>query len=169
VTEHAQEVSRGDRFEFGANWVHFLSVLNEDRIGQAESLREMLGVSHLEGKRFLDTGSSSGLFSLAARRLGAAIRSSYYDPESVGCTQELKRRYFAGDSQWLIQEGFGVGSELPGPSRAVLMWCIAGVSCITPAQGGSFGQCGSFGCRWWEVRAGSVDGHRSMGDAKVTV
>ncbi len=48
VTEHAQEVSRGNQFEFGANWARFLSVLNEDRIAQAEqSLREMLGVSHL--------------------------------------------------------------------------------------------------------------------------
>jgi hypothetical protein len=57
VTMHATEVSRGDRFEFGANWVDFLSVLNEDRIAQAEqSLRKMLRVSHLEGKRFLDIG-----------------------------------------------------------------------------------------------------------------
>lgn len=103
---HATEVSRGDRFEFGANWVRFLSVLNKDRIAQAqESLREMLGVSHLHGKRLLDFGSGSGLFSLAARRLGAAVHSFDYDPKSVGCTQELKRRYVAGDSQWLIEEG----------------------------------------------------------------
>ncbi len=106
MTEHAQEVSVGKRFEFGANWTRFLSVLNEDRIAQAEkSLREMLGVSHLQGKRFLDIGSGSGLFSLAARRLGAVVHSFDYDPKSVGCTQELKRRYFSGDSLWLIEEG----------------------------------------------------------------
>ena len=105
VTAHATEVSRGDRFEFGANWARFLSVLNEDRIAQAEkSLREMLDVSDLHGRRFLDIGSGSGLFSLAARRLGAAVHSFDYDPKSVGCTQELKRRYFPGDSQWLIEE-----------------------------------------------------------------
>ncbi len=103
---HATEVSRGDRFEFGANWARFLSVLNEGRIAQAEkSLREMLGVSDLPDKRFLDVGSGSGLFSLAARRLGAVVHSFDYDPKSVGCTQELKRRYFPGDSQWLIEEG----------------------------------------------------------------
>ena len=106
MTAHATEVSRGDRFEFGANWARFLSVLNQDRIAQAEkSLREMLEVSDLQDKRFLDVGSGSGLFSLAARRLGAAVHSFDYDPKSVGCTQELKRRYFPEDSQWLIEEG----------------------------------------------------------------
>ena len=106
MTMHATEVARGDRFEFGANWTRFLSVLNEDRIAQAEqSLREMLGVSHLQDKRFLDIGSGSGLFSLVARRLGVVVHSFDYDPKSVGCTQELKRRYFPGDNQWLIEEG----------------------------------------------------------------
>ena len=106
MTAHATEVSRGDRFEFGANWARFLSLVNEDRIAQAEnSLRGMLGVSDLQSKRFLDIGSGSGLFSLAARRLGAAVHSFDYDPKSVGCSQELKRRYFAGDGQWLIEEG----------------------------------------------------------------
>ncbi|MDQ3776535.1 MAG: class I SAM-dependent methyltransferase [Pseudomonadota bacterium] len=106
MTAHAQEASRGDRFEFGANWARFLSLVNEDRIAQAEnSLKDMLGVSNLQGKRFLDIGSGSGLFSLAARRLGGVVHSLDYDPKSVGCTQELKRRYFAGDGLWLIEKG----------------------------------------------------------------
>jgi 2-polyprenyl-3-methyl-5-hydroxy-6-metoxy-1,4-benzoquinol methylase len=106
VTTHAIEIYRGARFEFGANWARFLSLVNEERIAQAEnSLKDMLGVSNLQGKRFLDIGSGSGLFSLAARRLGAAVHSFDYDPKSVGCTQELKRRYFSGDGQWLIEEG----------------------------------------------------------------
>ena len=58
MTGHATEVARGERFEFGANWTRFLNVLNDDRIHQAEkSLREMLGVSDLKDKRFLDIGS----------------------------------------------------------------------------------------------------------------
>ena len=106
MTEHATEVSRGERFEFGANWARFLELLNDERIGRAEkSLCEMLGVSDLEGKSFLDIGSGSGLFSLAARRLGATVHSFDYDPKSVACTRELKRRYFPDDPRWIVEEG----------------------------------------------------------------
>lgn len=94
------------RFQFGENWRRFLSVLNDERIAEAErSLREMLGVVDLEGKSFLDIGSGSGLFSLAARRLGARVYSFDYDTESVACTQELKHRYFAGDMDWTVERG----------------------------------------------------------------
>src|SRR6058998_2980585 len=64
----------------------------------------MLGVPHLNGRAFLDAGSGSGLFSLAARRLGARVHSFDYDPQSVACTLELKRRYFAGDENWKAEE-----------------------------------------------------------------
>ena len=95
------------RFRFGRNWRHFLSVLNDTRIRSAEaSLRELLGVSSLEGRTFLDIGSGSGLFSLAAMRLGAARVSSFdYDNDSVECARELRRRYFANREQWMIQQG----------------------------------------------------------------
>jgi 2-polyprenyl-6-hydroxyphenyl methylase/3-demethylubiquinone-9 3-methyltransferase len=103
---HAREVSRGDRFEFGRNWSRFLEHLNDERIARAEhSLAGMLDVRTLAGKRFLDIGSGSGLFSLAARRLGAIVHSFDYDPMSVACTQELKRRYFAGDPCWTVEQG----------------------------------------------------------------
>jgi 2-polyprenyl-6-hydroxyphenyl methylase/3-demethylubiquinone-9 3-methyltransferase len=102
----ATEVSKGDRFEFGKNWEKFLAVLNDDRIKEAEdSLRKMLGYKTLSGKTFLDIGSGSGLFSLVARRLGAVVYSFDYDPHSVNCTQELKRRYFHGDTNWTVGRG----------------------------------------------------------------
>ncbi|MEO5672873.1 MAG: 50S ribosomal protein L11 methyltransferase, partial [Ramlibacter sp.] len=86
-TAHQPEVASGERFEFGANWAQFLKVLNDERIALAEqSLRNMLGVDTLKGRRFLDIGSGSGLFSLAARRLGASVHSFDYDPQSVACT-----------------------------------------------------------------------------------
>jgi 2-polyprenyl-6-hydroxyphenyl methylase/3-demethylubiquinone-9 3-methyltransferase len=64
----------------------------------------MLEVEDLCGKRFLDVGSGSGLFSLAARRLGASVYSFDYDPQSVACTSELKSRYFPHDNLWTIEE-----------------------------------------------------------------
>jgi 2-polyprenyl-3-methyl-5-hydroxy-6-metoxy-1,4-benzoquinol methylase len=100
------EARKAARFEFGKNWLRFLSLLNQERISEAEkSLKDMLGVDNLNGKSFLDIGSGSGLFSLAARRLGARVHSFDYDPESVECTQELKRRYFLHDPNWRIEQG----------------------------------------------------------------
>lgn len=69
-----QEISSVERFEFGKNWVRFLRNLNEKRITVARrSLQEMLGMESLSGRRFLDVGSGSGLFSLAAWQLGAQV------------------------------------------------------------------------------------------------
>ncbi len=102
---HAREVRRGERFTFGRNWARFLTTLSDERISRAEnSLNVMLNVSSLEGQRFLDAGSGSGLFSLAARNLGATVHSFDFDPQSVACTEELKRRYYSGDLQWTIEQ-----------------------------------------------------------------
>jgi 2-polyprenyl-6-hydroxyphenyl methylase/3-demethylubiquinone-9 3-methyltransferase len=106
VAIHAQEVSAGERFEFGANWRRFLSTLSDERIATAErSLQAMLRIDRLDGRRFLDAGSGSGLFSLAARRLGATVVSFDYDPMSVACTTELKSRYLPSDPHWDVFEG----------------------------------------------------------------
>jgi 2-polyprenyl-3-methyl-5-hydroxy-6-metoxy-1,4-benzoquinol methylase len=94
------------RFEFGRNWALFLESLDDSRIRQAEeSLRDMLEAPDLAGKSFLDIGSGSGLFSLAARRLGARVVSFDYDPQSVACTSELRRRYFPDDARWTVEQG----------------------------------------------------------------
>jgi len=100
------EIESGDRFTFGANWASFLNTLDDDRISAAEgSLREWLGVTDLKGLRFVDVGCGSGLFSLAARRLGARVHSFDFDPQSVGCARVLRDRYFRGDTDWMIDEG----------------------------------------------------------------
>ena len=101
---YKDEVQRGERFEFGQNWREFLKTLDDERIAIAESsLKEMLGKESLEGLSFLDIGSGSGLFSLAARRLGARVHSFDYDPESVACTEELRQRYFPEDDDWVVE------------------------------------------------------------------
>ena len=95
-----------DRFAFGRNWLQFLTVLDEERIQRAEtSLLSMLKERTLEGRRFLDIGSGSGLFSLAARRLGAYVHSFDLDPESVHCALELRRRYCQAAGNWRIEQG----------------------------------------------------------------
>ncbi|MBI4293877.1 MAG: class I SAM-dependent methyltransferase [Betaproteobacteria bacterium] len=104
--DHAAEIAKGQRFDFGANWLQFLDVLDESRIDRAMvSLKAMLRSTDLTGKSFLDAGSGSGLFSLAARKLGASVHSFDYDPQSVACTVELKRRYFPDDANWKVEEG----------------------------------------------------------------
>lgn len=100
------QVDATTRFEFGANWSQFLHLVDEERIVAAErSLQEMLGVTDLNGKKFLDIGSGSGLFSLAARRLGASVVSFDYDNNSVACAEELRQRYLPGDRSWRIEQG----------------------------------------------------------------
>lgn len=104
--QHNEEVEKGERFEFGKNWSNFLTLLNEERIETAEaSLRQMLEMDDLSGKTFLDIGSGSGLFSLAARRLGAKVHSFDFDSNSFGCTTELRRRYFENDANWKVEQG----------------------------------------------------------------
>jgi 2-polyprenyl-6-hydroxyphenyl methylase/3-demethylubiquinone-9 3-methyltransferase len=110
--EHAREVAQGERFEFGKNWSKFLALLNDQRIAEAEaSLKKMLECEDLTGKSFLDIGSGSGLFSLAARRLGARVHSFDYDPHSVACTAELRRRYFPDDAAWTVQSGSALDAD----------------------------------------------------------
>jgi 2-polyprenyl-3-methyl-5-hydroxy-6-metoxy-1,4-benzoquinol methylase len=103
---HAQEIDSGERFQFGCNWSQFLKSLTEEQLGRAEeSLKQMLDVESLHNRSFLDIGSGSGLFSLAAHRLGARVLSFDYDPHSFASTAELRRRYFPEDTQWRVEQG----------------------------------------------------------------
>lgn len=96
----------GKRFGFGKNWEHFLNTLDDQRIEEAKkSLGDWLGEDDLSGKTFLDMGSGSGLFSLAARMMGATVKSFDYDRDSVDCTRTLKDRYFKNDAEWEVEQG----------------------------------------------------------------
>jgi 2-polyprenyl-3-methyl-5-hydroxy-6-metoxy-1,4-benzoquinol methylase len=93
-------------FAFGDNWKRFLTSVDEARVSQAEiSLQRLLQIESLADCRFLDAGSGSGLFSLAASRLGAAVVSLDVDADSVACAKELKRRHGGGSAQWEIFRG----------------------------------------------------------------
>jgi 2-polyprenyl-6-hydroxyphenyl methylase/3-demethylubiquinone-9 3-methyltransferase len=110
--DHSDEVARGERFEFGRNWASFLRVLTPERVANAErSLAAMLGRERLDGLRFLDIGSGSGLSSLCARNLGAEVVSFDYDPQSVACTAELRRRRDPEDAGWTVTSGSVLDEE----------------------------------------------------------
>jgi SAM-dependent methyltransferase len=101
-----REVKSGERFAFGKNWRNYLANLDEERIKEAEkSILTLLKLDNLEGKRLIDVGSGSGLFSLAARRRGAVVSSFDYDQESIECTNYLRSHYFPDDINWQIQQG----------------------------------------------------------------
>jgi 2-polyprenyl-3-methyl-5-hydroxy-6-metoxy-1,4-benzoquinol methylase len=171
MDQYTAEVAKGERFEFGKNWTWFLTVLNDRRIAEAEaSLKAYLRTESLAGRTFLDIGSGSGLFSLAARRLGAKVHSFDYDPHSVNCTRELKRRYFPDDADWKVE----TGSALDEPyvrslgkfdvvySWGVLhhtgnMWKALGIAAIPVKAGGDlfiaiYNDQGTPSRRWKKVK-----------------
>ena len=102
------------RFPFGRNWMNLVDAMSESRICGAErSLRELLGAEDLRGCRFLDAGSGSGLFSLAARRVGAEVHSFDFDEYSVACTRELEGQVLQWRSK--VDRGTCLGSGCPLP------------------------------------------------------
>ncbi|MBI2758552.1 MAG: class I SAM-dependent methyltransferase [Chloroflexi bacterium] len=86
-------------FKFGENWASFSRQLDEARIEEAvQSLTALFGEGALKDKSFLDMGCGSGLFSIAAARLGAQpVVGIDIDPLSV----DTSRRNAA---QWLGRE-----------------------------------------------------------------
>ena len=68
-------------------------------------MRKLLQRDTLNGVRFLDIGCGSGLFSLAARNLGATVHSFDFDAKAVECAQMLKAKYWQADAQWTIEQG----------------------------------------------------------------
>jgi 2-polyprenyl-6-hydroxyphenyl methylase/3-demethylubiquinone-9 3-methyltransferase len=164
-------IAGAERFAFGRNWARFLTVLDEQRIASAElSLLGMLGGDDLADRTFLDIGSGSGLFSLAARRLGARVRSFDYDPDSVACTRELKRRYFPADPDWLVTEGSALDQaflESLGTFDVVYSWGVLhhtgdlwralDLACLPVAPGGRlllaiYNDTGSQTARWKRIK-----------------
>jgi SAM-dependent methyltransferase len=94
-------------FSFGRNWQDFVErYLNSERERIAiASLVEFLQQKDLNNLDFLDIGCGSGLFSLAAYRLGAKrIVSVDVDPFSVECTARLHVS-IGSPRNWTVVQG----------------------------------------------------------------
>jgi 2-polyprenyl-6-hydroxyphenyl methylase/3-demethylubiquinone-9 3-methyltransferase len=76
------------RFKFGRNWAKFSNKLSrEQQLIANQSLVEIFGKDGLTEKSFLDIGSGSGIFSIAALQLGTSKVVAFdYDPTSVVTT-----------------------------------------------------------------------------------
>lgn len=82
-------------FEFGKNWQFYIEkYFNEEKVEEAKlSFLDFAGEDSIRNKSFVDVGCGSGLFSLAAYRLGASrIVSFDVDPFSVECCKRLRER-----------------------------------------------------------------------------
>jgi 2-polyprenyl-6-hydroxyphenyl methylase/3-demethylubiquinone-9 3-methyltransferase len=111
VSTTKAEIIAGERFAFGENWHDFVDLVDEPRIRAAvDSLSGPLGVRDLSERTFLDIGCGSGLFSLAAVRLGARVHSFDFDEMSVAAAEQLRRRY-APEGAWAIEQGSVLDDE----------------------------------------------------------
>lgn len=107
------------RFRFGRNWRKYLSTLTDADIEIAkQSLLTMVptpsgtnAAEAIRGKRFLDVGCGSGLFSLCARAAGCKVVSFDYDQDSVSCAEALRNRYYPGDTDWTVLQGSVLDTE----------------------------------------------------------
>jgi 2-polyprenyl-6-hydroxyphenyl methylase/3-demethylubiquinone-9 3-methyltransferase len=100
---------RSSHFEFGENWLSYSRTIDDERIARAEqSLQRLLQVD-LRGKSFLDIGSGSGLFSLAAMRLGARpVHAIDIDENSVAASRQLLEAR-APTSDWRVENIYHTG------------------------------------------------------------
>jgi SAM-dependent methyltransferase len=128
TTDKPRMAAPDDAFGFGRNWQRYVDEhLTPERIKIArESVEGLVGLD-LTGKYFMDVGSGSGLFSLAAYELGAGrIVSIDVDPDSVASTRNLRER--AGSPEtWTVTPGSILDSQLMDelePADVVYSWGV---------------------------------------------
>ncbi len=85
-----------------SHWSDFVSQITEEQIAQAQAFVASKFGTNLKNKQFLDLGSGSGLYSLAAAKLGANVLSVDHDPYAIRAATQLRAR-FAPKANWRIE------------------------------------------------------------------
>jgi 2-polyprenyl-6-hydroxyphenyl methylase/3-demethylubiquinone-9 3-methyltransferase len=93
--ERATVAEASPRFAFGDNWASYASLVNEERLVEAErGLVRLLGPDGLRGRTMLDIGCGSGVHAAAAGRLGVArVVALDIDSRSVEATRAVLMRH----------------------------------------------------------------------------
>ena len=116
---------RATHFDFGKNWSAYSKLIDQRRLEAAiESVRSLVGDA--SGKTFLDIGSGSGLFSLAALHLGAAhVTSTDIDEDSTATTRAVLSS-FDDPKRWSAERVsvFDLRPERQGTFDIVYSWGV---------------------------------------------
>ena len=120
---------------FGENWQNYVkNIVTEKTVEEAkQSMLRYLPAEEWKANCFVDIGSGSGLFSLAAKCLGAKKVISFdYDPQSVTASgmmrNKFKDKYGIKDDDWEISEGSILDDKnvekLKGKADIVYSWGV---------------------------------------------
>lgn len=92
-------LNRAKMFNFGKNWIEYSKIVKEENLEiMKESLINLIGLENIKGKTFLDIGCGSGLFSIAAKKLGAKeVIGIDILPDSIKSSEENKERFNVQD------------------------------------------------------------------------
>jgi SAM-dependent methyltransferase len=98
---------RKTTFSFGKNWKEYLeNYYDDDKVQEAiSSIKSFTELNDFKGKTFVDIGCGSGIFSLAAYRMGAKrIISFDIDDDSIDCCKFLFEKENS-PKNWKILKG----------------------------------------------------------------
>ena len=92
------------QFDFGANWQSFsANQLGSEELDSAvNSLTELIGVDYIQNKSFLDIGCGSGIFALAAKKLGATkVLGIDLSQKSIAASESNAQRFNVSDVRFV--------------------------------------------------------------------
>jgi glycosyltransferase involved in cell wall biosynthesis/SAM-dependent methyltransferase len=128
TTEQPRVAAPDDAFGFGRNWQTYVAehlTPERERIAR-DSFADLTG-GDLDGRYVLDIGSGSGLFSLAAHKLGAGrIVSIDVDENSAASTRHL-RSMVSDPETWQVMAGSILDDQLVAelePADIVYSWGV---------------------------------------------